>query len=151
MSLFSFWLVFLILLWLHHYVTVTSKIRAAGCKMHTLLLSFPLLRSLFFSFFYVISSRCPSCPLLHPPVTVTVTCVLRPRRSVSRSQQWKQSLSSTQSGPSRSQKKSRASWMTLTSRRQRSGEWKSYFSVFLFKRRQMNVQFFVVEFRQLML
>lgn len=56
------------------------------------------------------------------PKTVTVTGVLWPRRSVSRSQQWKQSLSSTLSGPSRSQKKSRTSWTRSTSRQQRRGE-----------------------------
>lgn len=92
---------------------------------------------LFFS--WVQSSRCTSCPLFlfcpwlgvakpcprsssSPPITVTVTCVLWPRRSVSRSQQWKQSLNSTLSGPSRSQKKSRTSWTPSTSRQQRRGE-----------------------------
>lgn len=49
-------------------------------------------------------------------------CVSWPRRSVSRSQQWKQSLSSTQSGPSRLQKKSRTSWTPSTLRRRRRGE-----------------------------
>lgn len=44
-----------------------------------------------------------------------------PPRSVSRSQQWKQSLSSTLSGPSRSLKRSKPSWMPSTSRRQRRG------------------------------
>lgn len=49
-------------------------------------------------------------------------CVLWPRRSVSRSQQWKPSLSSTLSGPSRLQKKSRTSWTRSTLRRRRRGE-----------------------------
>lgn len=71
--------------------------------------------------------RCLSRVLMHPLwlrplLPVTVNGVLWPRRSVSRSQQWKQSLSSTRSGPSRSQKKSRTSWTPLTSRQRRRGE-----------------------------
>lgn len=124
------------LLWL-------SKTGAVGRKMHTLLLSFSHLSFHFISspefraagvhlvpslvFYDVVRGWGPwiraPYPAAAPLITVTVTCVLWPRRSVSRSQQWKQSLSSTLSGPSRSQKKSRASWTPSTSRRQRRGEY----------------------------
>lgn len=126
------------LLRLHQHITVTLWCMGSGTRdTHSAAFFFTPL----FLFAFLLlssSSRCLSRPLLvpgkgcvsmHPtglqppqPKTVTVTGVLWPRRSVSRSQQWKQSLSSTLSGPSRSQKKSRTSWMQSTSRQQRRGE-----------------------------
>lgn len=53
-----------------------------------------------------------------------------PRRSVSRSQQWKQSLSSTQSGQSRSLKGLKASWIKSTLLPLRRGGFTLFSSVF---------------------
>lgn len=130
------WYVFMILLRLHQHITVTFQCMGSGTRdTHTAAVIFTLVFPLRFLLLSQ-SSRCVSCPLLVPgsvrvhapypaaaPITVTVTGVLWPRRSVSRSQQWKQSLSSTLSGPSRSQKKSRASWTRSTSRQRRRGEY----------------------------
>lgn len=60
---------------------------------------------------------------------ILVTCMW-PRRSVSRSQQWKQSLSSTQSGQSRSLKMLKTSWIKSTLLLLRRGGSTLFISVF---------------------
>lgn len=133
----------MILLWLHQHITVTSKCGLSDTRYTHCCCHFQTCVSIFFSSVKLkVAGVCLVLYLslvevrVHAPYpaaasrAVTVTCVLRPRRSVSRSQQWKQSLSSTLSGPSRSQKKSRASWTPSTLRRQRRGGYPALFSSF---------------------